>query len=238
MEQTATQDLSPAASDAIHLRSIGRAGAGFAFAHRRELPFQYRVAKRSIDLVIATLVLAAALPVIAAVSIAVKLDSPGPIFVRQLRIGKGLNPFHLYKFRSMVLDAEALKGQVESQNDAAWPLFKMRRDPRVTRTGRFLRRFSLDELPQLVNVLRGEMSLVGPRPPLPEELWSDHIRQCSRLRVAPGMTGLWQVSGRSDLDYVQMVALDLEYTRNGSILRDLSILLRTIPVAASGKGAY
>jgi len=123
-------------------------------------------------------------------------------------------------------------------NDAAWPLFKVRRDPRVTRVGKVLRRFSLDELPQLLNVLRGEMSLVGPRPPLPAELDVDFVRQAHRLRAVPGMTGLWQVSGRSDLDYVQMVRLDLRYTRARSVLLDLAILLRTIPAAVLGRGAY
>ena len=219
-------------------RPLAHSGHGFAFQGHAATRKSSDPLKRAIDLAIGSLLLVAAAPVIAVVAMAVKLDSSGPVFVGQTRIGKGLRPFRLYKFRSMRPDATALQSQVRSFNDSSWPLFKMREDPRVTRVGRILRRFSADELPQLVNVVRGEMSLVGPRPPLPDELKVDFVRQAHRLRVVPGMTGLWQVSGRSDLDYTQMVRLDLQYMRMRSVLFDLVILLRTIPATVSGKGAY
>jgi lipopolysaccharide/colanic/teichoic acid biosynthesis glycosyltransferase len=196
------------------------------------------VVKRAFDVVVAASLLLALTPLIAATAILVRVDSPGPILIRQLRIGRDLRPFYMHKFRSMVADAEQRLELLSHLNEAQAPLFKIRRDPRLTRVGAALRRSSLDELPQLWNVLRGQMSLVGPRPPFGHEVEQDFLRQRIRLRVRPGMTGLWQISGRSDLNYDQMVRLDIRYVRRWSLLTDLRILARTLPVVLVGRGAY
>jgi lipopolysaccharide/colanic/teichoic acid biosynthesis glycosyltransferase len=194
-------------------------------------------AKRTVDLAVTVPALILLSPLMLAVAIAIKLDSPGPVLIAQQRVSKHLRPFRMFKFRSMVANASELVGSLQALNEATPPLFKIRNDPRITPLGRHLRRLSIDELPQLINVLRGEMSLVGPRPPLVHEVVHDRWRQAMRLRQAPGMTGLWQVSGRSDLTYEAMIALDLRYVREWSILLDLSILLRTPAVVFNGKGA-
>jgi exopolysaccharide biosynthesis polyprenyl glycosylphosphotransferase len=196
------------------------------------------VLKRIFDLVFATLIGLVALPISALIALAIRLDSPGPILYAQTRVGKNGQPFRIYKFRSMVINAEARRGEVACLNEATGPLFKMRDDPRRTRVGRFLRRFSLDELPQLINIFRGEMSLVGPRPNLPEEVAQYEDWHHKRLSVSPGVTGLWQVSGRSDLTFDEMVLLDIYYAENWSLGLDLSILMSTVPQALIGKGAY
>jgi lipopolysaccharide/colanic/teichoic acid biosynthesis glycosyltransferase len=172
------------------------------------------------------------------VALAIKLDSPGPIFYRQQRVGKHGRRFWMLKFRSMRQDADRLLDTLRAHNEASGPLFKMRRDPRITRVGRLLRRWSLDELPQLFNVLRGDMSLVGPRPPIPAEVEEYEDWQHGRLRAVPGITGLWQVSGRSEVPFHDMVRLDLHYIRNWSLGLDLVILLRTIPAVLTSRGAY
>jgi len=194
--------------------------------------------KRLSDVVASLLLLALIIPLIALVAITIKLDSPGPILIRQQRLGRRGIPFQVLKFRSMVANAEQLRSGLADLNEATPPLFKIRHDPRLTRAGRHLRRLSLDELPQLVNVLLGQMSLVGPRPPFAHEVQEDALRQSLRLKFPPGMTGLWQVSGRSDLDYENQVRLDLLYTRKWSFWLDLKILFRTVPVVIAGKGAY
>jgi exopolysaccharide biosynthesis polyprenyl glycosylphosphotransferase len=194
--------------------------------------------KRGTDVVVAGLGLfLLALPMLVA-AVAIKVDSPGPVIVPQTRIGKGGRPFKFYKFRSMVQNADALLGELREQNEAGRIIFKSRQDPRRTRTGRFMRRFSFDEVPQLYNVLVGDMSLVGPRPPLAREydLYEDWMK--GRLEVTPGLTGLWQVSGRSDLIFDEMVLLDLYYIENWSPGLDLKILLQTIPALLTGRGAY
>jgi len=160
------------------------------------------------------------------------------VLIAQERVSKGLRTFRMFKFRSMVANASELVASLQALNEATPPLFKIRNDPRITRLGRYLRKLSIDELPQLINVLRGEMSLVGPRPPFVHEVQHDRWRQSMRLRQAPGMTGLWQVSGRSDLSYEEMIALDLNYVRGWSIGLDLRILLRTPLVVIKGKGAH
>jgi lipopolysaccharide/colanic/teichoic acid biosynthesis glycosyltransferase len=195
-------------------------------------------AKRTIDLTLAIPALILLGPLMLAVAVAVKLDSDGPVLIGQERVSKGLRTFRMFKFRSMVANAGDLVGSLQALNEATPPLFKIRNDPRMTRLGKHLRRLSIDELPQLINVLRGEMSLVGPRPPLVHEVEYDRWRQSARLRQAPGMTGLWQVSGRSNLGYEAMIALDLHYVREWSILLDLSILLRTPLVVLKGRGAH
>lgn len=194
--------------------------------------------KRAVDLVLAVIALGVGSLVLAGIAIAIKLDSPGPVLYRQRRVGKDGVEFDMLKFRSMRLDAEKMLDKLRAMNEATGPLFKIRRDPRVTRVGRILRRCSLDELPQLLNVLRGEMSLVGPRPPLPAEVLKYEEWQTARLRARPGMTGLWQVSGRSEVPFNDMVRLDLHYVRNWSLGLDLEIILRTIPAVVANRGAY
>lgn len=177
-------------------------------------------------------------PLLAVIAAAVKFTSPGPVFHRQTRLGREGLPFTMWKFRSMVPDAEERKDALRLVNEHEGPLFKMRRDPRVTRVGGLLRRSSLDELPQLINVLRGEMSLVGPRPPLPDEVARYTDTELRRLAVKPGMTGLWQISGRSDLSWDESVALDLHYVENWSFAHDMDLMARTLRAVVDGRGAY
>lgn len=197
-----------------------------------------RAFKRAIDVLGASLGLIILLPLMVLIAVAIRLDSPGPPIFRQMRVGRNGKLFPVYKFRSMVQDADKLKEQLKHLNEADGPLFKIRDDPRLTRVGRILRRTSLDELPQLWNVLRGDMSLVGPRPALPEEVahYADWHKR--RLVTAPGITGLWQVSGRSNIPFDEMVLLDIYYIENWSPLLDASILLRTVPKVLFGEGAY
>ncbi len=194
--------------------------------------------KRTFDIVGATILLALLSPLLLAIVIAVRLSSRGPIVFRSIRRGIGQRPFQCLKFRTMYTDAEEHQADLEELNEATGALFKIREDPRLTRVGRFLRRFSLDELPQLVNVLRGEMSLVGPRP-LPQRDY-DMLEDWHRKRylVLPGITGLWQVSGRSELDFDDLVHLDFIYLEHWSLALDLTILLKTIPAVLSQRGAY
>jgi exopolysaccharide biosynthesis polyprenyl glycosylphosphotransferase len=194
--------------------------------------------KRVTDIVLVGMGLIVLAPILALIALAVKLDSRGPVFYGQLRLGKDGRQFKMLKFRSMNVDADKRLSELKEQNEATGPLFKMRRDPRVTRVGRFIRRWSLDELPQLINVFRGEMSLVGPRPPMPSEVAEYEDWQLGRLRAVPGVTGLWQVSGRSEVPFHDMVRLDLHYIRNWSLALDVEILLRTIPAVLTSRGAY
>ena len=196
------------------------------------------IVKRGFDLVGSVLVFVIGLPLWVLIAIAIKLDSRGPVFFVDRRIGVGEREFGMLKFRTMISDAPALQPGLEEANEAEGALFKIRDDPRVTRVGRFLRRFSLDEIPQVANVVKGEMSLVGPRPlPLRDyELLEDWHR--ARYRVLPGMTGLWQISGRSGLDFDDLVRLDFTYLENWSIWLDVTIIARTIPAVLTGKGAY
>jgi exopolysaccharide biosynthesis polyprenyl glycosylphosphotransferase len=194
--------------------------------------------KRVLDL---TLTLVALIPLgllMGLVAALVRLDSPGPIIYRQTRIGKGGQPFTIFKFRSMRDGADRELGGLLADNEQEGPIFKQRNDPRMTRAGRLIRRASLDELPQLFNVLRGEMSLVGPRPPLPREVELYEAWHRKRLQVAPGLTGLWQVSGRSNVNFEEMVMFDLTYVQNWSIGLDLSILIRTLPAVIYARGAF
>lgn len=198
-----------------------------------------RVTKGLLDYGLALFGLLLVAPVMIAVAVAVKLDSPGPVFFRQERVGRDSRPFRMTKFRSMYVDAEERKAALEHLNEhAGGPLFKVRDDPRVTRVGRVLRRYSLDELPQLFDVLSRSMSLVGPRPPLPREVASYEDDARRRLLVKPGITGLWQVSGRSDLTWEESVRLDLSYVENWSLLLDLTIIARTVVAVVSRRGAY
>ncbi len=171
---------------------------------------------------------------------AIKLDSRGPVFYKQERIGRNGRRFFMYKFRTMVVDADKLVGQLNGLNEHAGngELFKIKNDPRVTRVGGFLRKWSLDELPQILNVYKGEMSWVGPRPPLPREVENYESKHYARLKGLPGITGLWQVSGRSDLSFEEMVKLDRYYLDNWSIRLDVSIMMRTVVAVLTRNGAY
>jgi exopolysaccharide biosynthesis polyprenyl glycosylphosphotransferase len=193
--------------------------------------------KRLLDVAVATLLLLLALPVVGVIALLIKLTSGGNVLFRQTRCGLNGRIFTLYKFRTMVEGAEEQRRELLHLNEMDGPVFKLRSDPRVTWFGRFLRRFSLDELPQLWNVLRGDMSLVGPRPPIPEEVAQYKRWQRRRLAMKPGLTCLWQISGRNDLDFERWMELDLEYIDSWSPLLDFKILLKTIPAVLSGKGA-
>jgi exopolysaccharide biosynthesis polyprenyl glycosylphosphotransferase len=197
-----------------------------------------RIMKRVVDVVFSLIALILCAPLMALIALLIKLDSPGPVLFGQKRVGKGGRIFTLYKFRSMQPDAEAQQELLADLNEADGPLFKIRCDPRCTRVGRWLRRFSLDELPQFYNVLRGDMSLIGPRPALPSEVEKYQPWHRRRLDVAPGITGLWQVSGRSDLPFDEMALLDIYYIEQWSPGLDFKILLRTIPTVIFGDGAY
>jgi exopolysaccharide biosynthesis polyprenyl glycosylphosphotransferase len=218
----------------IHLRPV----AGLPLIHV-ETPHQAglgRVMKRLFDVVAAALALVVLAPVLAVIAVLVHRDGPGGVIYRQERIGRNGEPFSILKFRSMTADADLRRAELTA--DQGKGLFKMVDDPRVTRVGKVLRRYSLDELPQLVNVLRGDMSLVGPRPALPSEVSEYDRRELRRLAVTPGLSGLWQVSGRSDLDWADGIRLDLYYVENWSMTQDLQILWRTAKAVVSPSGAY
>jgi lipopolysaccharide/colanic/teichoic acid biosynthesis glycosyltransferase len=195
-------------------------------------------AQRGVDLLLGALFLVAFFPLFLALAVAIRLETPGPVLFIQHRVGRDGHEFPFFKFRSMVHDAEAKRRALEAMNERSGPVFKMRDDPRVTRVGRLLRRTSLDELPQLLNVLRGEMSLVGPRPALPREVVEYTPRQRQRLCVTPGVTGLWQVSGRADVSFEDAVEMDLHYVQNQSLWLYIKILLLTVPAVLTGRGAY
>ena len=194
--------------------------------------------RRTLDIVGSLFALLLLLPLLAIITVLIRLDSPGPILFIQKRVGKDGKEFPVLKFRSMFMDAEDRFASLVNANERTGPVFKMRHDPRVTRAGRSLRRCSLDEVPQLLNILRGEMSLVGPRPALPREVALYTLEQRARLSVTPGLTGLWQVSGRATLSFEQSVALDLEYVRRQSVGLNVILILKTIPAVATGYGAY
>jgi exopolysaccharide biosynthesis polyprenyl glycosylphosphotransferase len=198
-----------------------------------------RFQKRAFDICFSLLALLAASPVMMVAAVAVKLTSHGPVFYRAERIGLDGVPFRMIKFRTMVVDADRRLAEVANRNESVGGvLFKIRRDPRVTRAGRLLRRYSIDELPQFINVVRGDMSVVGPRPPLRSEVETYDHRVRRRLLVRPGITGLWQVSGRSDLSWDDSVRLDLSYVENWSMLSDLAIAAKTVGAVCCGSGAY
>jgi exopolysaccharide biosynthesis polyprenyl glycosylphosphotransferase len=231
-----TPELTDVAGPRINVRPLG----ALSLLQVTEPKFSgaSRILKGATDRVVAALALFLLSPLLLIVAILVKLDSRGPVFFRQTRVGISGAPFSLVKFRSMVPTAEELLIDLTDQNESSGVLFKIRRDPRITRVGRILRRMSLDELPQLWNVLTGDMSIVGPRPPLPSEveLYAADARR--RLLVKPGLTGLWQVSGRADLSWEESVRLDLYYVENWSFVMDLMIIVRTVGAVIAGRGAY
>ena len=200
--------------------------------------FYLSFGKRLLDIVGALFAMLVLAPVMVLIALLVKLESRGPVMYKSIRIGKDGRPFLFLKFRSMVDGADRNRHSLSHLNEMDGPTFKISRDPRVTRIGRLLRVTSIDEIPQFLNVLRGEMSLVGPRPPIPEEVAQYEPWQCRRLDVRPGITCLWQISGRSTLSFKEWMRLDLEYIKHQSFWLDLRILLRTIPAVLSREGAY
>lgn len=195
------------------------------------------LAKRLIDLTLSSILLLLLLPVLVVTALLVVTTSAGPVFFAQERVGKNQRRFKMIKFRSMIRNAESLRKELEQLNEADGPVFKIREDPRLTPIGGFIRKYSIDELPQLINVFLGQMSLVGPRPPLASEVEDYTWDQRRRLSVKPGMTGLWQVSGRSDIDFNRWVEMDLEYIDNWSLVNDFRILLKTFRAVIQGRGA-
>ena len=194
--------------------------------------------RRALDIAVSSSALLILTPLLGTLALLVWAEDRGPILFHQQRVGQNGRCFAFYKFRSMVPNAEALKASLAEQNEATGPIFKMKKDPRITRIGRVLRRYSLDELPQLWNVLKGDMSLVGPRPHLPREIETCPDYPMERLSVPPGLICLREVTGRSELTFEQWVALDMEYVKKRSLWLDISILLRAIPAILRGEGAY
>lgn len=217
------------------------------------LPFEYRVyflktsqwhhglslvLKRLVDIIGALTALALFAPVMVCIAALVAITSPGPILYKSLRIGRNQKPFYMYKFRTMVVDADRIRERLRKENNLEGKLFKLRRDPRITPIGGFLRSTSLDELPQILNVLKGEMSLVGPRPYVRNESRMFQSPYTLRFSVLPGMTGPWQASGRSKLDFEQLCSLEMDYVLNWSLLKDVQLILKTIPSVLLKKGAF
>lgn len=198
----------------------------------------WQIGKRIMDIIIASIAMVVALPIMIITAAMIRWDSPGPVIFRQVRVGKNGKEFWMYKFRSMYQDAEKRLKKLQNKNEADGPVFKMAKDPRVTRVGRVIRKTSIDELPQLFNVLKGEMSIVGPRPPLPREVERYSDWDWGRLAVKPGLTCYWQISGRSDIGFEEWMKLDLKYVEEQGFWTDMGILLKTVGVVLKGKGAY
>ncbi|MBI3537897.1 MAG: undecaprenyl-phosphate glucose phosphotransferase [Chloroflexi bacterium] len=229
-------DLLQLSLSAVAIDEVG--GVPLVTAREIKIGAVNSVIKRLMDISLGAIFLALAAPVMFFIALLIRLDSPGPVIFSHTRIGRGGRKFIIHKFRSMSVAAEEELEQVRDLNEATGPLFKIKNDPRHTRLGRVIRRMSLDELPQLLNVLRGEMSLVGPRPPMMQEVEQYQDWHKRRLEVSPGITGLWQVSGRSELTFDEMVMLDIYYIENWSLWLDLQILLKTIPTVLFARGAY
>ena len=241
LEKTGTDlCVAPALLDVAGPRTTIRPVAGLPLLHvdHPEFTGAKKGIKDVFDKVLGVSALALLAPVFIIVAIAIRLSDGGPALFRQTRVGKDGRTFTVYKFRTMVLDAEDRKAQLAVSNEKDGVLFKIRNDPRITTVGARLRRWSVDELPQLINVVRGDMSLVGPRPSLPDEAarYGDYVRR--RLVVKPGITGLWQVNGRSDLSWEESVRLDLRYVENWSLVLDLQVLWKTCSAVLHGSGAY
>lgn len=226
----------PKMSAKVHLEDLGGIPSiTFSTTPYNELQL---AVKRTFDIVVSVIVLITLLPLMGLVAIVIKLTSPGPFFFRQTRVGMNGRQFVLYKFRSMVVDAEVMKKDLLHLNEMSGPVFKIRNDPRVTPVGRFIRKYSFDELPQLINVLKGDMSIVGPRPPVPQEVAEYEHWQRRRLSMKPGLTCLWQIQGRNRIiDFERWMKLDLQYIDNWSLKLDLKIFLKTVPLILSGRGA-
>ena len=238
LDRTADADLDRLV-DELSARTRGNRRRSLRLKAWRVTVFAAYAAKRLIDIVGSGLGMVLLSPVFAAIAVAVKLSSPGPVFFSQTRVGRYGRHFRFYKFRSMRQDAEAQKVALMARNESKdGVIFKMKDDPRITKVGRFLRRTSLDELPQLWNVFIGDMSLVGPRPPVPSEVQEYTLEDRKRLDVIPGITCLWQIRGRSEIPFNEQVRLDKEYILAPGVWKDIVILFKTIPAIIGGRGAY
>jgi lipopolysaccharide/colanic/teichoic acid biosynthesis glycosyltransferase len=221
------------------IRSRGDDGAHADGAWKLLSASRWQLAtKRALDIVVALVALILLSPLLVLTSLAILVTSRGGILYTQVRVGRNGRPFTIIKFRTMQADADARMDEVELLNELDGPIFKIRRDPRVTPVGRAIRRFSVDELPQLVNVLRGDMSLAGPRPLVPEEYAHFTAYELQRLLATPGLTGIWQVSGRCDVDFRSWIEMDLDYIRHWNLRLDMTVLARTIPAVVLGRGSY
>lgn len=220
-------------------RPLSSHAVGDGYLHYQSVGFKptQMAIKRMFDIVSSALALWVLLPLLGTVAALIKLTSKGPVLFKQTRVGLNGRPFHMLKFRTMVVNAEALKASLAAQNEMDGPVFKMKHDPRITPIGRFLRKFSIDELPQLINVLRGDMSVVGPRPPVPNEVAKYEPWQRRRLSVRPGLTCIWQVSGRNQISFEQWMYMDMQYIDHWSFTKDLQLILKTVPVVLTGHGA-
>ena len=237
-ENAFSEDLDHLLSELQHRRQRNVHTKAKLWWWRATIRFSY-LFKRLFDIAFSLCAMIVLLPLGLLLAVLIKLTSPGPVFFVQTRVGKYGRHFRFYKFRSMYQDAEARKKELEAQNQSAdGVIFKMKNDPRITPIGRIIRKTSIDELPQFLNVLLGDMSLIGPRPPVPSEVMHYTMEDRKRLLVRPGMTCLWQISGRSDLPFQQQTRLDKEYIVSRSLKQELLILLRTVPAILSGKGAY
>jgi exopolysaccharide biosynthesis polyprenyl glycosylphosphotransferase len=221
-------------AQAVHADAISDGYIHFLSVRHR--PVQLAI-KRLLDLVASAVAVIILMPLMVVVAIAIRLTSRGPVLYKQERVGLYGRPFHMLKFRSMVVNADELKAKLLALNEQSGPVFKLQRDPRVTAVGRFIRKYSIDELPQLINVLRGEMALVGPRPPIPSEVERYEAWQRRRLSVRPGLTCLWQVSGRNRISFEDWMYLDMQYIDHWSLSQDLRLILKTVPVVLTGRGA-
>ncbi|HKW60273.1 MAG TPA: sugar transferase [Candidatus Dormibacteraeota bacterium] len=231
-------ELAVVESPALATGSIAQLASPAAVRDVEVAVVRQPVAKRVLDLGLASMALLILSPMLVGLMVAVAFDTRAtPVFV-QVRTGRGGRRFRMYKLRTMVRDAESRLAEIAHLNEVQWPMFKIRNDPRITRLGRFLRAASLDELPQLLNIVKGDMSLVGPRPPLPHEVATYTDAQARRLSVLPGLTGLWQVSGRAECSFEQAVALDLSYIDNHRVWTDITIMLRTFGAVFRRRGAY
>lgn len=233
-------EMSSGLLDVISSRVRIREASGMPLITIRSVSFSpgQVFVKRVFDIVVGGLVVLVGLPAWLLIALSIRLESKGPVFYKQVRVGRGGKTFRMFKFRSMCDGAEARLDELRNLNEATGPLFKVHNDPRVSRVGKWMRRYSIDEFPQLINVLIGEMSLVGPRPPLPCETAKYSEQDWGRMEVLPGMTGLWQVSGRSALSFEEMVRLDLYYIENWSVGFDMGLMARTIPAVLFARGAY
>ncbi|MFR2067110.1 sugar transferase [Clostridium sp.] len=209
----------------------------YKYENERKSDF-YKFCKRGIDVIVAGVGLILLSPIITIVACAIKLTSKGPIFFLQKRVGKNGKLFNMYKFRSMVVNAEELKEKLKHKNEMSGPMFKMKDDPRVTKVGKFIRKTSLDELPQLWNVLKGDMSLVGPRPSLPKEVEQFDSWMFKRLTVRPGLTCYWQVSGRNNIDFEDWMKLDVKYVEERNLWIDIKLIFKTVGVLFGDKNAH
>lgn len=196
------------------------------------------ILKRLLDIILSSLMIIVLSPLFFLVALAIWIDDPGPVLFCQTRVGKKGRHFRMYKFRSMEVRAEEKKDQLMDLNESGFVIFKIKNDPRFTRMGKIIRKASIDELPQLWNILRGDMSLVGPRPPVPNEVQKYRYQDLGRLDVKPGLTCIWQVSGRSDIDFEGQVKLDLQYIESQSFWTDIKLLFKTVPAVLLGRGAY